>query len=497
MFVNNFFLRTLDISNKRFTNVIKSKSDTGVPPTDKRGKHSPSNKFDSSVTNFVKKHINSFPKFKSHYTRHQNPNRKYLDSSLNLNKMYELYKEFCTEKKKNPVKLSYYRHIFNTCFNLSFHRPYTDTCTLCDQINNKINTATSEEATVAKTSREVHLKKAETARHAKNEAGAKAAQSTDRVAICFDLQKTLPTPLLTNSKVFYLRQLWTYNFGIHDLASGQAHMFMWHEGEASRGSQEIISCLLKFISSLPPTVKHIDAFSDNAGGQNKNKHVIKFWNYVVSNTQIETVNHKFLVSGHSFMECDQDFGLIEKVKRKTSFVFIPDDWMNIVAKSSKKFLVIKMTQNDFKSIAPLNEIMKNNVQGLRKMQWFHFQKQSPCILYFKDTLSEEFPFTTVDLKKCGRAGRPQRTPLILDLPPLYQGPLKIKLPKYKNLLELLPFIPPIHHDFYRELQHDETSNRSTRNNLQAERNPQEDEMEMPPNHDEEDSELILQSDYDD
>lgn len=123
-------------------------------------------------------------------------------------------------------------------------------------------------------------------------------------------------------------------------------MFMWHEGQASRGAQKILSCLFKFISQLPPTIKHIDAFNDNAGGQNKNKHIIKFWSYVVSTTKIETVDHKFLVSGHSFMECDQDFGIIEKRKKKTSHVFIPNDWMNIVAQSSKTFLVHKMTQKD-------------------------------------------------------------------------------------------------------------------------------------------------------
>lgn len=94
-----FFLCTLDISNKRFPNVLKYKSDTGIASTDRRGKHTPSNKIDYSVTRFVKKHINSFPKFKSHYTRQQNPNRKYLDSSLNVNKMYELYKQLCVEKK--------------------------------------------------------------------------------------------------------------------------------------------------------------------------------------------------------------------------------------------------------------------------------------------------------------------------------------------------------------------------------------------------------------
>lgn len=165
------------------------------------------------------------------------------------------------------------------------------------------------------TKKEIHLQKAEAARSAKKNAKNLAIQSSQRVAFTFYLQKTLPTPYLTCSKVYYLRQLWTYNFGVHNLASGTGTMFMWSENEASRGSQEILSCLYRFISGLSPHIKHIDAFSDNAGGQNKNKHIVKFWSFVVSNTPVETIDHKFLVSGHSFMECDQDFTIIEKAKK--------------------------------------------------------------------------------------------------------------------------------------------------------------------------------------
>ena len=73
--------------------------------------------------NFVKNHIKSFPKFKSHYSREHNPHKQYLDSSLTVNKMYELYVEHCKTQQRIPVNIHSYRNIFNTCFNLSFHKP--------------------------------------------------------------------------------------------------------------------------------------------------------------------------------------------------------------------------------------------------------------------------------------------------------------------------------------------------------------------------------------
>src|SRR5437870_911128 len=88
--------------------------------------------------------------------------------------------------------------------------------------------------------------------------------------IVFDLQKTMPIPRLQTNKIFYMRQLWTYNLGIHDNATGKATMFMWDETTASRGSQEISSCLLSYCRKLPDDVSHLTAYSDCCGGQNRN-----------------------------------------------------------------------------------------------------------------------------------------------------------------------------------------------------------------------------------
>lgn len=89
-------------------------------------------------------------------------------------------------------------------------------------------------------------------------------------------------------------------------------MYVWNETIASRGSREVASCLYKFIESLPETVNHIIFYSDSCGGQNKKKNLIRlFVNLVQKNKKIETIEHKFFVPGHSYMECDRSFGLIE------------------------------------------------------------------------------------------------------------------------------------------------------------------------------------------
>lgn len=58
----------------------------------------------------------------------------------------------------------------------------------------------------------------------------KSVDATDMIT--FDLQQNLPTPNLKHNDMFNLRQLWTYNFSVHDCVSGQGYMFMWHEAMA-------------------------------------------------------------------------------------------------------------------------------------------------------------------------------------------------------------------------------------------------------------------------
>lgn len=62
-------------------------------------------------------------------------------------------------------------------------------------------------------------------------------------------------------------------------------------------------------------------------------------------------------------------------------------------------MVIKMNQDDFKSIQPMSEFMKDNIPGIRNMQWLHFQKSTPFTLFFKESLNEDMEFLRLDLKK--------------------------------------------------------------------------------------------------
>ena len=122
------FLSIFAISNGRLSRALAAQvAGGGVPHTDQRGRHVPANKTPEEKIQIVREHIERFPRYESHYSRSDNPNRRYLSPSLSIATMYELYKEACDENNEQPVKEWKYREIFNTEYNLSFGRYASDT----------------------------------------------------------------------------------------------------------------------------------------------------------------------------------------------------------------------------------------------------------------------------------------------------------------------------------------------------------------------------------
>ena len=145
-------------------------------------------------------------------------------------------------------------------------------------------------------------------------------------------------------------------------------MYMWHEGIASRGSQEVGSCLRHHLKQNGSTAKHLIAFSDACGGQNRNINMVCMWLHIVTSNDYPycLVDHKFMVSGHSYLPNDRDFGCVETARRKQQHIFVPDDWFDLVEKARhiNPFVVVRMSCADFVSVSHLTENITNRQKKL-------------------------------------------------------------------------------------------------------------------------------------
>lgn len=156
-----------------------------------------------------------------------------------------------------------------------------------------------------------------------------------------DLQKDFQLPFLTHSTMYYSRQLGCYNFGIHVHDTSDGAMCMWHEGEASRGGNEMASALLHALNDIISNIsnkKKLIIWSDNCAGQIKNRMLVFLYLFLVELGLYEQIDHKFLQVGHSFSASDRDFALIEK-RWKTSKCQVMEDVEAVIkeARPSRRF----------------------------------------------------------------------------------------------------------------------------------------------------------------
>lgn len=228
---------------------------------------------------------------------------------------------------------------------------------------------------------------------------------------------------------------------------------MWSEEVAKRGSCDIANVMLKHFTQNPPKSEHLVVYSDNCSGQNKNWLFVAFWLQLIREHFFKTIEHRFFVSGHTYMPCDRDFGVIETYKKKyISNIYCPNDWFEVVKNANKKnpFVVCVIKQEDFidlKQILKKNLTKKSVTDDKRKLNFkdirvFLYTWDNPNSMAVKYFLNE-VP-SHVNLARKGL--RSNKFILFKDLKRFYLNPIKLNPLKLKDLKALLKYIPSKNHE---------------------------------------------------
>lgn len=335
-----FFLSTLDLSKQSIHYNLK-KSIHGT--RQKANRPPPANKMSAVASESVRKHIKSISTVESHYCR-AGVKRSYFEAGLSLPKLFDLYQ--ASDYFTPDVKQSYYRSIFTGEFNIGFHQPRKDQCDSCDEYKKMEARSDSldEEDVIKHTT---HLRRAKAAFTSK-ENDKKVVSGTK--TITFDLQQVLTAPRLFVGTAYYKRKLNCYNLTIFELQSKDGFCYFWHEGEGGRGTNEIASCVIKYLQALDDegeTTKVI-MYSDTCGGQNRNKIFSSaILHFLTTSKNIITVEHKYFESGHSHMECDSMHSTIERAF-KDKEVDMPINYIDFM-KSARNKHPYKVNDNSSKA----------------------------------------------------------------------------------------------------------------------------------------------------
>jgi hypothetical protein len=224
----------------------------------------PGNKTSKADEQFVHDHIKSFPVVESHSTR-KDTNRKYLAPELNIKKMYELYKEECTNSGRKPVIHTFYRKMFNTQYNFSFFYPKKDQCSVCSLYEqHRIEGTVPEDV---EQNYQVHQQRKEESRSEISKDNNRAEDDKRVYVSIFDLEAVLSVPCSLGGDLYYKLRLSCYNLSFYNIDNKNGQCFLWDETHGGCGSCEVGTCLYLYISSIAgdvSPVKEITCYSDTA-----------------------------------------------------------------------------------------------------------------------------------------------------------------------------------------------------------------------------------------
>lgn len=457
-----FFIATLGVTIRMIRTTLEKKTDVGIVNPDLRGKNRLGSGIRPEVKEGVVAHINSIPRIESHYLRAQT-SREFIDGSKTLTDLHKDYVTQCEASNKSFVSLSMYRHIFNTQFNISFFVPKKDQCEECVAHYKKSKTEQEQDVGFKQ-----HLLEKQLSREEKN--NDKGNSSADVIVAAFDLQAILTVPRGDISVFYYISKLSTYNFTICEIQNMKAYCFVWHEGEANRGANEIASCLLSFLKEKSRERENnfeVIFYSDNCCGQNKNKYVIGLYTYALETIpNLLSITHKFLIKGHTQNEGDSVHSTIEKqikLSLKAGPIYTPAHYAQIIRDSKKKapfYNVLELCHKDFLDFKNFTSHIGNNFNTNDEGEVISFSDIKVLKVYkhklgsFDYKLSyAEKSFKTITLRR--RKSRNDLDPTIDDLvlKPAYKKPCGISDKKKQDLMKLFKksHIPNAYYPFYQNL----------------------------------------------
>ena len=455
-----FFLATLNIGKKTIYNALLKTTSGIFSGADARGKKESVNKTPTESVDTVRRHIESFPRMESHYTR-QTSKREYLSKDLSIRKMWQLYVDMCKRKKIRAVKEKKYRQIFCEEYNFSFFKPKKDQCSICSIYELKKSREEVDEA--EETNYKEHQERKVQAREEKAKDKKKAQDDPTFHAATFDLQAVLTTPCSLVGELYYKRKLSCYNLSFYSLGNNNGTCYLWDETQGGRGSCEIASCLTKYTHSISSTysrLKEVTYYSDTCGGQNRNKFVAAALLHLISSDgTLECINHKYFERGHSQMESDSIHSTIEAAKKKTS-VYVPSQWNTVIslARRKKPYTVIPIKYKDIMDFKDFTSTccpnMKFTTTGSKvnwmKAKWIQVRKSSPRSVYVNETFNDadfqEIKVQHLSTRSKGRA----KEQWVESIKSLYDQKLSVSRAKKADLISLCTngIIPEEYHSYY-------------------------------------------------
>ena len=256
------------------------------------------------------------------------------------------------------------------------------------------------------------------------------------------MQQVLPLPKTNEGEIYYSRQLNNFNLSVFGFHDNVGQNFLWNETIARRCSNEISSCILKYLKNLSQSgkVNSVELLSDSCGGQNRNRFFMGMIWWAAQQINNQEIHHIFFVRGHSEQETDSIHGRIERASKYVE-VYETTQWATVIRGAKRKppmYVVTEMVSEDFLNFKNLcntfinmSKTTSREVVKYMNIRRYSVRKGDPCI---NIQYSMNAPIKRMNVFDTGR----RSTEIIDDVQPeqLYKERLGLNITKKKDLLSL-------------------------------------------------------------
>jgi hypothetical protein len=380
-----------------------------------------------------------------HYRSERAPHRQFL-ADPSIDTIQKLFKFFIEQSKKKDLNIKCskktFENIFRTEFNIGFSKPYTDECTGC--LWYRANKLTKSPQYVR------HRFQHKLSNEFYRRTITLKEPTSKALIVSFDLAKIYDCPLVTGG-CYYGRQETVYPFGIHIHNTREVHLCVWSESVASRGTNEVSSCLTKVLKPLLEESQSttLIAFADNCGGQNKSQYNVMFFEMLLCNTSLDRIHVIYTYKGNKGFVPDSDFSRLRTYVNTKIPIETPEALYKAFEDSSKRVIVHKMQREDFldfsefsdNNINLLSKVERNkdderNQFSIQKITQFMLKKSDPLRLFFRYTNFPQEPFKWVNLFRSDSFSSRVQNKKFATLHQAYPGPILLDTAKKKDLRKL-------------------------------------------------------------
>lgn len=234
---------------------------------------------------------------------------------------------------------------------------------------------------------------------------------------------------------------------LYNLKTKDGYCYLCNEVEGQITANEFSTIIYNFLDTEAnvPAGEEVILFSDGRSYENRNATLANALLHL-SNKKNITITQKYLIPGHTQMECDSMHSAIER-KLRNREIYSPACYVSACKEACKQPYKVKYLRHNFfqdfsklrfyNSIRPGSKPGDPTVTNLRALQYLpNFQ------INYKIEFSKEWKL----LEK--RMIRNKNTNYSERIEALYKKQLLIKKSKYDHLMQLKEVIPFDHHIFY-------------------------------------------------